>query len=74
MILNTRYGNGGSGENVPLTVTENGTYTAPAGKGYSPILVGVAPRSPWAMPNPVFDCVSFLTEVSWTSTVTEVQA
>lgn len=35
-------GGGGGGVTVePLTVTENGTYTAPSGKAYSPVNVGV---------------------------------
>lgn len=37
-------GGGGGGESVivePLSVTENGTYSAPSGKAYSPITVNV---------------------------------
>lgn len=35
-------GRGGSGVTVePLSVTENGEYTAPSGKAYSPVTVGV---------------------------------
>lgn len=35
-------GGGGSGVTVePLSVTENGTYTAPEGKAYSPVTVNV---------------------------------
>lgn len=29
----------------PLTVTQNGTYTAPAGSAYSPVMVNMAPNS-----------------------------
>ena len=37
---------GGGGEIVPLTVTENGTYTPPEGvDGYSPVEVMVAPEA-----------------------------
>ena len=31
-----------TGRNEPITITENGTYTAPEGTGYSPVNVSVA--------------------------------
>jgi len=38
------HGGGGSGATVePLSVTTNGTYTAPSGKAYSPVSVDVQP-------------------------------
>lgn len=40
-------GGGGSSVTVePLTVTENGTYTAPSGKAYSPVRVHVSAPTP----------------------------
>ena len=33
---------------VPLTITENGTYTAPMGTAYSPVTANVADNLPWA--------------------------
>lgn len=33
---------------VPLTITENGTYTAPMGTAYSPVIANVADSLPWA--------------------------
>ena len=33
---------------TPITITENGTYTAPVGTGYSPIVANVADGLPWA--------------------------
>ena len=39
-------GGGGSGITVePITITQNGTTTAPSGKAYSPITVNVQKRS-----------------------------
>ncbi len=40
-------GGGGGGVTVePLSVTENGTYTAPSGKAYSPVTVNVTAPTP----------------------------
>lgn len=33
---------------VPLTITENGTYNAPVGQAYSPVVANVADSLPWA--------------------------
>lgn len=42
-IAKSGAGNGGSGINVqPLTVTENGTWDAPDGQAYDPVIVNVA--------------------------------
>lgn len=38
----------GSVRRVPLTITENGTYTAPVGQAYSPVVANVADSLPWA--------------------------
>ena len=32
---------------MPLTITDDGVYIAPSGKGYSPITVSVASSIPW---------------------------
>ena len=48
-ILGTKAGGGGGGSSVsvkPLSVTENGTYTAPEGKAYSPVSVNVPAPTP----------------------------
>ena len=46
-IMGRQAGGGGGGVTVePLSVTENGTYTAPSGKAYSPVTVDVAPTPP----------------------------
>lgn len=43
-IMGKQAGGGGGGVTVePLSVTENGTYTAPSGKAYSPVTVDVPP-------------------------------
>lgn len=40
---------GGKGSSAkPLTVSENGTYTAPAGKGYTPVYVDVGGSGIWS--------------------------
>jgi len=40
--MGAKAGGGGGGVTVePLTVTENGTYTAPSGKAYTPVTVAV---------------------------------
>lgn len=49
--MGKKAGGGGGGVTVePLTVTENGTYTAPSGKAYSPVTVGVQGRG-WKRPS-----------------------
>ena len=43
-LLKKMGGSGGGGSSItvePLTVTQNGTYTAPAGKAYGPVIVNV---------------------------------
>lgn len=43
-IMGRQAGGGGGGVTVePLSVTENGTYTAPSGKAYSPVTIAVQP-------------------------------
>ena len=43
-------GGGGGGVTVePLSVTENGTYTAPSGKAYSPVMVEVPTETKFTM-------------------------
>ena len=39
---------GGGVTVIPLEVTENGTYTAPHGKAYTPVSVNVFDNLPWA--------------------------
>lgn len=39
---------GGGVTAMPLGVTENGTYTAPQGKAYTPVSVSVPDPYPWA--------------------------
>lgn len=34
--------NGGVVEPIPLTITENGTYTAPTGQAYTPVVANVS--------------------------------
>lgn len=46
-LLGKQAGGGGGGVTVePLSVSENGTYTAPTGKAYSPVTVAVQPPGP----------------------------
>lgn len=33
---------------MPLTITDDGVYTAPQGKGYSPVTASVVSSIPWA--------------------------
>ena len=35
-------------QRVPLIVTENGTYNAPVGTAYTPVVANVADSLPWA--------------------------
>ena len=33
---------------MPLTITDDGVYTAPQGRGYSPVTASVVSSIPWA--------------------------
>lgn len=53
-LLGKQAGSGGGGGGVtvePLSVSENGTYTAPSGKAYSPVSVAVPERDPYLYEN-----------------------
>lgn len=56
VLLAKKLGGGGGGSSVtvePLSVTQNGTYTAPTGTAYDPVEVNVSGGSPetWVLNN-----------------------
>ena len=58
-------GGGGGGVIQPLAVTDNGTYTPPAGvDGYAPVTVGVAGGLPWMLDAGIlWDLMPFIFEI-----------
>ena len=53
-ILGAKSGGGGGVTVEPLAVTENGMYTAPSGKAYSPVTVDVGVNVETDMTNATF--------------------
>lgn len=55
-LLGGNSGGGGGGVTVtPLSITENGTYTAPSGTAYSPVTVAVTGKDPLDLARSILD-------------------
>lgn len=60
--------NGGGGGDInieTLTVTENGTVVAPAGKAYGTVIVNVPARTPRGSGTSAYDVGAFLSDYDW---------
>lgn len=65
----------GGGSNITIegiTITENGTYTAPTGVSYSPIIVAVSGTALKVLVTTLADLYQIETEglITWTTTAT----
>ena len=68
LALAKAIGGGGSSIDIEtLTVTENGTVTAPSGKAYGTVIVNVPPRTPRAAAPGGYNIGTFFSEYAWNS-------